>query len=68
MNIVNEESSYFSKVEKKIAAEHMQLAKQTIDAIVKHKDKEMETLFNEIRELKNEIKNLKMQLVEKTKK
>lgn len=62
MNVVKEESSYFSKMKKELEDKHIKLAEQTIKAIVDHKDAEILELNEIINSLKDEIVSLKKQI------
>lgn len=62
MNVVKEESSYFSKMKKEVEDKHIKLAEQTIKAIVDHKDAEISHLNEIIDSLKDEIVSLKKQI------
>ena len=62
MNVVKEESSYFSKMKKEVEDKHIKLAEQTIKAIVDHKDAEILELNEIINSLKDEIVSLKKQI------
>jgi len=62
MNVVKEESSYFSKMKKEVEDKHIKLAEQTIKAIVDHKDAEILELNEIINSLKGEIVSLKKQI------